>query len=293
MVTSTNVPETDYTEWASGTTYALAARVRVTSTHKVYQSTQASNLNHTPTDPANIGVWWQEVSPTNRYKMYDTSTSTVTTNTTSIDFTVNPGTVTNGLGFIGLQNVNTARVIMVDPVDGTVFDTTYDLREIIPEANWHSYYFGLTSLISDFTITDLPSYGSATIRVILTGGTGVEVGLGTFIMGQQRSLGLGTEYGARISIQDYSRNEYNDYGDLILVKRNFSQRASFETTLTAAETDYVNRFITGLRSSPVLWIGTEDYESTIIFGIFKEFEIVFPYPQHNKCSLELYGVSRL
>lgn len=286
---SSNLPETDYAEWNSGTTYALAARVIVVADHKVYQSLQASNTNHIPGGANN--TWWQEVSPTNRYKMFDTSNSTISTGTDTITFTIQPGRTINGIGLLSMQNVQSARVVMTTSLEGTVFDTTYDLREVIHEANWYSYFFDVASLVSDFTVLDLPAYGQATLTVTLTG-TGT-IGLGTFVMGSQMFIGLGTEYGARVSIQDYSRTEYNDYGDLILVRRNYSQRATFDMTLTKAETDYVNRVITSLRATPVLWIGTEEYESTILFGIFKEFEILYSYPLHNKCSLQLYGLARI
>lgn len=263
----------------------------VVANAKIYQSLQASNTNHSPSVEANIGVWWQVVSPTNKMKMFDTSNSTASTATNTMTFTVQPGTVTNSVAFLAMSNINTGRVVMTDPVDGVVFDQTYDFREVIPEANWWSYYFAVTSLITDFTVMDLPSYGSATITVTLTGsGT---IGLGTFIMGIQRFIGMGVHYGASLSVQDYSRTEFSEYGDLILQKRNYSQRATFEMTLTAAETDAANRLLTSIRATPVLWVGTEEYETAILFGIFKELSIQFTHPQHNQCSLQLYGLARI
>jgi hypothetical protein len=288
---SSTLAETDETEWVSGTTYALNARVQVTSNHKIYQSLQAGNLGKSPSLAENIGVWWQEVSPTNRYKMFDTSNSTTSVASGTMTFVIQPGRTINGIALLGMKGVSSARVIMTSSVEGVVFDQTYDLRELIHEASWYSYFYDVASLVSDFTVLDLPAYGNSTITVTLTGsGT---IALGTFIMGSQMSIGLGAEYGARVGIQDYSRAEYNDYGDLILVRRNYSQRASFEMTLTKAETDYVNRIITSLRATPVLWIGTDEYESTLLFGIFKEFEITYTFPLHNKCSLQLYGLARL
>lgn len=66
----TDVPETDYAAWNSGTTYALGARVILTSTHKIYESLQAGNLNKSPDTQT---AWWIPVSATNRWKLLDGS----------------------------------------------------------------------------------------------------------------------------------------------------------------------------------------------------------------------------
>lgn len=66
----TDVTEDDYAAWNSGTTYAKGARVIRTTTHKIYESLQASNLNKTPESQP---TWWIEVSATNRWKLLDGS----------------------------------------------------------------------------------------------------------------------------------------------------------------------------------------------------------------------------
>ena len=62
MLTS-DVPEGAGTAWNSGTTYALNARVDVTTgtVIDVYQSLQASNTNHAP---ASSPTWWRKVATT-------------------------------------------------------------------------------------------------------------------------------------------------------------------------------------------------------------------------------------
>jgi hypothetical protein len=66
----TDVTEDDYAVWNSGTTYAAGDRViRTTSTtHKVYESLQGSNLNKTPESEP---TWWIEVAATNRWRCLD------------------------------------------------------------------------------------------------------------------------------------------------------------------------------------------------------------------------------
>ena len=66
MVT-TDVPEADYSAWASGSTYALGDRV--IKGHKIWESAQAGNTSH---DPETSGsAWWIKVSATNRWRLFD------------------------------------------------------------------------------------------------------------------------------------------------------------------------------------------------------------------------------
>ncbi|WP_285303354.1 hypothetical protein, partial [Klebsiella pneumoniae] len=68
ILTSSNVAETDYATWSSGTTYNIGDRVRYVSTniHKVYESLRVTNLNHDPTTDTSSPPYWIEVSATNR-----------------------------------------------------------------------------------------------------------------------------------------------------------------------------------------------------------------------------------
>ena len=104
-LTSSNVAETDYAAWSSATTYSLGQRVIVVSTHKVYESLQNSNLNKDPTLASNA-TWWIEVSPTNRWKMFDISNTTQTTNADSIVVTITPGQVVNSVSLMNLEGIS-------------------------------------------------------------------------------------------------------------------------------------------------------------------------------------------
>ena len=83
---------------------------------KVYESLRATNLNH---DQQQIQVHlliWIEVSPTNRWKMFDTSNTTQTTNNDNIVVSTTSG---KGLQFccfflLGLE-ATSVRVKMTDP----------------------------------------------------------------------------------------------------------------------------------------------------------------------------------
>lgn len=64
MLVSTNVPETDYPEWAAGTTYAKGQRVILAAQHKVYESAADGNTGTTPRRRPMSQSGWRSGRPT-------------------------------------------------------------------------------------------------------------------------------------------------------------------------------------------------------------------------------------
>lgn len=287
MLTSSTVTETDYPAWSGATTYALGARVIILSTHKIYESLQASNLNK---DPLTQPLWWVEVSPTNRWSCLDTSVTTQTKRATSISYTLAPGEVVNVLAALNLTNATSLVISMASVLGGgTVFSKTVNLAAVPLYSAWWAWFNGTKIAPTQSVNVDLPSYVDGVITVTINGGTGLAVGV--LMIGQQRAFGVGVQYGARVGIQDYSRKEKNDFGDTILVQRSFAKRANFDLILEQYETDQLQNFLAEIRATNALWIGSDIYESTIIFGFYKSFDILISYPTRSDCSLEIEGLT--
>lgn len=288
MLTSTNVAETDYSAWSSGSTYALAARVILTSTHKVYESLQASNTNH---DPLTSPLWWIEVSPTNRWKSLDTSVSTQTAQATSITYTLTPGQAVNTIALLNITGGTSVTISMTSALAGgaTVYSKTVDLSSVPIAPDWWVWFYGVKTAPTQVILNDLPSYSDGVISVNLSGTA--SLALGVLMIGRQRAFGVGIQYGARVGIQDYSRKEKNDFGDTVLVQRAFAKRANFDMQIAKSEVDLFQIFLTEVRAKPCLWIGSTVYESTTVFGFYKNFDILISYPTYADCSLELEGLT--
>lgn len=286
MLVSSDVPETDYAAWSSGTTYALGDRVILTSTHKVYESLQNSNTNN---DPVTAFAWWIEVSPTNRWKVFDTSNSTQTAQATSIEYVLEPGVPITGFAALNIESATSLQIVMDDPVYGEVYNRTFDLKSIPTESAWWEWFFGIRSAPTLSVATDLPSFPDAQLTVTFAGTTDLAVGV--ILFGQKRQIGLGVNLGANVGIQDYSRKETNEFGDTVLVQRAFSKKTSFSMMLEKADVDSTVNYLAGVRAVPCLWIGNERYESTVLFGFYKDFQVTISYPTHSDCSLELEGLT--
>jgi hypothetical protein len=287
MLSSSTVAEADHAAWSSATTYAAGTRVIIVATHKIYESLQASNLNK---DPRTQPLWWIEVSPTNRWACFDTSVSTQTKQATSIQYVLNPGQSVNALAALNLSNVSSMTISISSALGGgVVFTKTIDLAARPVYSNWWTWFYSAKVTPTQSINTDLPSYTDGIITITINGGTGLAVGV--LMIGQQRAFGLGVQFGARVGIQDYSRKEKNTYGETILVQRSFAKRANFDLILEKYETDQLQNFLSEVRATNCLWIGTDDYESTTIFGFYKSFDIVISYANRSDCSLEIEGLT--
>lgn len=285
-VANTNVPEADYAAWSSGTTYALNDRVILTSTHKIYQSLQAGNLNK---DPATQATWWIAVSPTNRWSVFDTSVSTQTKQSTHIKYQFTPGQTVNALAALNLTGATSIVVKVTSASLGVVYDKTFDVSPVPASSSWWDWFFGVKRSQTQKVLTDLPSYPDATITFDLYGGA--DLAIGVLLVGQQRAFGAGIKYGAKVGIQDYSGKETNTFGDTVLMKRAFAKRADFELMIESGEVDSLQNFLADVRAVPCLWIASSAYESTVVFGFYKTFDILISYPTQSDCSLQIEGLT--
>lgn len=283
---SSDVPETDHAAWSSATTYALGAFVILTSTHRIYQSLQASNTNK---NPATEPLWWADIGPTNRWAAWDTSNSTQTAQATSISYRVTPGQAVTAVAALNLVGASSVRVRVIDPTYGTVYDKTVDVTSLPTSPAWWAWFFGSRSIPTVALLLDLPAYPNADIRIDLAGGASLAVGV--IVVGQAKEVGVAVERGARLGITDYSRKETNQYGDAVLVQRAYAKRASFSMRLPRDDVDSVINLLSYLRAVPALWIGSEAYGSSVVYGFYKTFDITIAYALFSDCNLEIEGLT--
>ncbi len=284
---SSNVPEADFAEWSSSTTYAVGARVIRASTHTIYESLQAGNLNKSPEAET---TWWVAVRPTNRWAVFDTSNSTKTnvpSGQTNISYKIKASFV-NSVGILNISGAGSATVSVRNEAGNVIYSKTVSLIGVQSSSDWWTWFFGERKTKTQVILVDLPVQVNATISVDLYGG--VDLSVGVILLGRLKSIGKGVLSGARVGIQDYSRKERNDFGDMIVVERAFARRANLQIVIGSNEVDSTIDFMSNIRAKPCLWI-SGSYESLIVFGFYKSFEILIPYATHSEFSLELEGLT--
>jgi len=284
LLTETSVAEDPLPAWAVGTTYADGQRVSYAPTHKVYESLAGSNVGK---DPVAEPLWWQEVSPTNRWKAFDLSTSTQTQVANNDYYEITPGQAINSVAFINLLNVLSVRVRLTDAYWGVVYDKTTNLTPAT-SSSWYSWLFDKRRPMTELTLADLPSYPQAVLRVDFTAAGPAFVG--GIVFGSQRTIGIGVQKGARLGIQDYSRKERNEFGDVELVRRGFAKTLSISTLIENTHLDTTFEDLADFRSTPCLWICGDKYRSLTVFGFFQRFDLGIEYASHTECSIDIEGL---
>lgn len=282
---SSNIAENDHAVYSAATTYALGARVIVTTGHhKIYESLVANNLNNfPPTSPDQ----WLEVGPTNRWAAFDSSGGTRIMGSNTIEFSVTG----NRLGSLALLEIDalSVRIRASTALDGTYYDKTYPLPDLAVVSNWYEYLYQPIQLKREVIVNDIPPITGSTYTVTVTGNG--PISLGTFVIGNRIEFGF-TQYNASIGIIDYSRKEADEFGRQILVKRAFSKRMDVRVYLEAGNTDAVARLLADLRATVALYVAANNtYDSLTILGFYRDFSIDIAFPTQTIASLQIESIA--
>jgi hypothetical protein len=280
---ASSIPETDYAQWSSATTYATGDRVIVLSTHRMYEALAAS----TNKPPQDNPVEWLDLGATNRWRMFDDKVGTLSSAADSIAVTAKPGIAT-GLALFNVA-ADSVRVQMVDADDGTVFDRTESMQGRISESNWYAWFFEDVPAKTALIVQGLPSYRKAEVTVTLTGGSVVSVG--SMVFGRLHSLSDAILASPRLGIQDFSRKERDDWGNYMVVERAYADTARWSFLIPNERIDEVKSRLVALRATPAVYIGSDRYAATLIYGFFRDFDIAIAYPDHSEVAIELEGLT--
>lgn len=181
------------------------------------------------------------------------------------------------------------RVYVVNSTYGVVYDRTISLARVPVAGGWWAWIFGERRAPSQAIFEDIPSIPASDVHIEITGTSTLSVGV--ILVGQARSFSMGIKYGARVGINDYSRKERDEFGNVVVVERAFAKRANLSMMLRSQELDSLQRLLSEIRAVPCLWIGTDLYESTVVYGFYKSFDMVISYPEYADCDLELEGLT--
>lgn len=305
-------------EYAATATYAVGAIVQNTTgaspTNRRYESLVANNKGNALTDPAK----WLDLGPTNRWAMFDTKNSTATTNAGEIDVSLAVTGRADGLALFNLTASSVRVRVAVDPalappVDlgatldmdfltapdaliirtpdalTTVYDQTFSLRSESGITSWYDYFSEEIVFVGDLVLTDLPLYTDPTVTIEIVNDYGTTA-CGTCVVGQTVDIGAAT-YGAKAGITDYSRKTVDEFGDYTFIQRGFAKRASFKLVTPNSSVDSVSALLAIYRAQPVVWVGTDAFTSTWLFGWLRDWAIEFSMMEQSYLALEIEGLT--
>lgn len=257
--------------------------------------TAQSNVGHDPVvDCARTTpLWWKEVSATNRWRAFDQKVGSQTSKAETITYQINPGQVFDAIAFLNLEATE-IQIVMTDPVAGEVYNKTLSLISTAiagPDKvyDWYSFFFSAYFWITDLARLDIVPYLNAALDITITYTEGTAK-VGGIVLGLQANIGV-TLYSPSIGIHDYSIKQADDYGVYSVEERAFSRRLSCDVRIENAWLDNIQNLLSRIRTTPVVWIAVEKYSSLIVYGYFKDFQIVLSGLTYCNCSLEIEGLT--
>lgn len=286
---STNVAENDYPQWNISTTYALGAMLIyiVANTHWIIKSLVANNVGNTPTG-LDTDTKWIKVSDTNRYKMFDLKHTSQTVNPAAITVTLANSSMVDGAYFGNLSALSIT-ISGVDQFDVSIYSQTISLVDNSNVYDPWTYFFAPILYKTDYVVTNLPPYSLTKYTITISNPTS-DAKCGTLLMGQVTNFG-DTNYGMTAGLLDYSVKRANEFGDFILTERAYSKTLNISVTSSKSQTDPFMAYAIRKRATPIVIVGSIDYNMSYIFGFFKDVKGVVEYPTYSKFLVEFEGLS--
>ena len=287
-LTTTDVPENDYAAWLVGTTYAAADRVIVTTPniHNIYESVQGANTGNDPV--TDDGTWWTRVSSTNRWKMFNDVVQEQTTQADIIDVSIIPAAVTTALAAINVDCASIT-VVVTDPLEGEVYNQTFPMTSYSGITNWYDYFFTAINRKKELSVLGLPPYSAAVIDVTFND-LGETAKVGALVLGTSANIG-DSQYGASFGIIDYSTKSVDAQGRTTVTAGTYSDEADIDVVIETGRFAEVKKILTDLRTTPSVWIAEDNTEGTIIYGYYREFDVLLTGPVVSMCTLSIEGLT--
>jgi len=290
ILSVSNVAENDYAIWGSGTTYAVGQKVIVVATHKQYEATKSSTNLYPPDNIGGVEPAWIEIGTTNKYKMFNDSYYDQTTNLGSISIILDIGRC----DAIGIMNVESSSINVEIIISG---NTEYDIdipMNLSFASNWYEFFYSPIERKTDIVLTDIPVCGGKQIIVTISGSVDQVVKCGLCIPGTVVKIG-DSLWGVEFGTENFSKKEQDDFGGYSLIPRNYSKTLTDSIVLPNERTGYIQKLIQPYYTTPALWVADEQFESTVIYGFYRDFSVVLDHFSGSgidgaQCSITIEGL---
>lgn len=236
--------------------------------------------------------FWEEAGATNQHKMIDEYVNTKTENTGTINVKF-PVERVDFLTLFGLE-AQTVTITLRDSTDTDVLWTEeYDLVSsaagIVNIVDWYEYFFGEFTLRSELIIVVGAITFQGVIEVLIETAPGEIAACGNMVAGRIFEIGS-TQFGLDLGMLDFSRYDTDDDGRTKVVPGYWSKKMEATVYLENSMVDSVHKRLSSLVGIPTAWIGSDDYESSIVYGTFRDFGVTVEGPSHSFCRLEIEGL---
>ena len=264
--------------------YKIGDEVIVKNTHKVYRAIKNAIFTYPP-DNSQDGGDWIEVSPTNRWAMFDGEINTKSRSANGHTVNLTPSYLFDSVSVFGCKNVTEVRLTVRNSANAIIFQRNEDMNDLIAALEWQQDPLN-PDLFSEVTIDGIPTAAGAKIELQFIG-SNIEVGLVRY--GLSREIGESLS-GLSQNYFDYSKVEYNDFGKLIYQERPIVKLNTYNILVEREKTRSVDRLINSYRGQNLVWSGsTGNGETLVTYGRSQRSPLVYEYPNINELEITVRG----
>lgn len=285
MLTLTPFSET-FTNLGS---YKKGDEVIVSSVHRKYRCLVSETFEY-PVDGAteDASATWIDIGPTNKWAMFDekTTTQTIGGDQWSVEFETDRYVDT--LSVIGSAGLSSCLIQAWDASESLIYSQSIipiDTAAMIgPFANASDDVFYKPS----FYVDDLDSQGKP-FRINLTFNADTSSSVGAVVFGAAIELGDCIS-GTRNEKLDYSRQEYDQFGELTYIQRPVVNLSYFNVLSDKYLSGVISRFFDLIRKKNTLWIANVgDSQEIITYGRIQQDPLTFDMPTKINYNVTVRG----
>ncbi len=267
----------------------------VNDIHMVYESLQDNNLGHYPPDNLEGDTpWWAEVGPLNPWRLFSPSPTTMTSYTAyvqgpaQISYTLAPGELIDTLALINVRRCLRVEVSFETAEEGLLFSTEIDMLQTSGIIDWYTYLTRDVALKRDLVIPLPPAIGVLTVT--LHGDVNDHaMAIGCLVVGKAVTLG-GSRTGMSLGITDYSTKGVDAWNNTNLDEGPYSPKLEVDVRVKKQMVDFIHQFMALYRATPLVWVGSDLYNASIVYGYFVDFAELVARGQVSDCTLSIEGM---
>lgn len=264
-------------EWSSIVNYSANAIVSVVASHRLYLSLKNTNIGYIPGAAGN-STWWLEYCATKRWLPFDGKVTNRAEGVSTITYELHPLVPINSMAILNIE----AETVVVERRHGTFTGVAAETWTKDTYNDTLDLY--VTDIVKMDFLTDNDPYFTITISNSLA-----TAKVGEIVIGNKESIG-NTLYNPTVGIIDYSTKEVDNFGNYTVLERSYSKRLTCTTIVQNTALDLTYNILASYRAIPVVWVGSEDYPSMIVYGFYKDFSIMLSYKTYSLCDLEVEGL---
>jgi len=249
--------------------------------------TTGYNIGKTPYDnPSN----WQNLGGTNRYKMFDTFTNTVTEAADYIEVEISARKC-DTCALFNLDATTIEWILYDEGIDPReqVASGTIDLQ-ITGSSSWYEYFYKDIEYKRDILFNFPIYYNGVLYLKIIKGNSTAKCGLCR--VGRGDYIGQ-SQLPVKTGVLDFSRRDEDDRGYSYLKPGYWTKDNDVDVMIPTKQIDIIYRKLANLRGTPLVWDCNNDgvsYENLLIYGIFRSFDVVLPGPVYSQVSINIEGL---